>query len=148
MSMTENGGAKIFKCLEEQKSEYNQLLHLVSKQKEAIAAGDDTLLMSIVQDKNKCLATIRKSETRMEGVLQGMSAQDVQHLRIRGETLRDEVVALIETLINAESECTESLEAKKIDAHGELKDLKSRKQSIKQYGAYKSSKGTGFSRDA
>ena len=146
--MSGNDGTEIIECLDEQKSGYNQLLHLVSKQKEAIAAGDDTLLMRVVQNKNKCLASIRKSEARMEAALKGMSPQDLQRLQARGGPLRDEVVTLIESLIQVESGCVESLEAKKIDAHSKLKDLKTRKQSIKQYGAFKSGKGTGFSRDA
>ena len=84
----------------------------------------------------------------MEAALKGMSGQDLQRLQALGETLRNEVVAMIESLIKTEEESTESLEARKIDSHGELQDFKTSIKSIKQYGVYQSNKGTGFSRDA
>ena len=142
--MSGNDGTEIIECLEEQKSGYNQLLHLASKQKEAIAGGDDTLLMSVVQDKNKCLDSIRKSEARMEAALKGMSPQDLQRLQARGGLLRDEVVALIESLIQVESECVDSLEAKKSTCIANSRISKTAKKASSSMVRTKATRALGF----
>ncbi len=137
----------ILKYLEVQKSGYQQIIQLVEKQKEAIKQDNDKELLQIIQKKNDCLTTIRKAEVNMEAVMKGLTAQEIEQLKTRGAPLRDEVVSIIETLIQAESECTQALESKKIDTESELKELKTKKKSIREYGAYTSTKGTGFSSD-
>ena len=145
--MDSKRAAQIMEGLEAQKQGYLQLLELAGQQKAAIETGDDARLVELVKDKQACVAELSRSEKQLTTLTESLSEADRQTMQQQAGPLQKEVLDLIEQLIAVEDACTGTLTSKKLETQDELTDLKTRKQSIQQYGMFKN-KGTEFSGNA
>lgn len=134
----------IFENLEQQKDSYQKLLEHMSQQQQAIAEQDDEALMKAIKDKNAHVQKLHQLEQDMNTRLDAMTQNERDQAAQETETLREEIVRLIEQLVTGEEECQKTLTQQKDELEAQMAQFKKKKNLFKGYQDPSSSKGGGF----
>ena len=143
----ENKSDQVLSCLQKELTCYDELLVKMKKQKEAIAKGDESELLTIIQENDELIEAIFKLDQKIEQAFNAVPKAERENLIQRAGTLKSRIQGSLSEVITLENACRDILESKKNSISDQIKNLRERKILM---GKYKStfSKGSSFSKDA
>lgn len=135
----------LLKNLEQQKACYGVLQELLELQKRAIEERDDEALMAAVKDKNVQIQTLHRLEQGFNRLIEDLDPDQKERAEQQTQSLRQEIVQALESLIEAENACQRALVQETEELKQQMVEFKKKKNLFKGYNDPSSSKGGGFS---
>lgn len=137
---------KVLSCLQKELTCYDSLLIKMEKQKEAIGKGDESLFLTILQENDELIESIRKLDQEIEQALNGITKAEKENLIQQVAPFKNRIQGSLNKVIDLENECRDIIENQKAGITDQMKALKERKHMM---GKYQSTitKGTSFSND-
>ena len=135
----------LLKNLEQQKACYGVLQQLLELQKRAIKERDDEALMAAIKDKNVQIQTLHRLEQEFNRLIGELNGEQKESAEQQTQSLRQEIVRALESLIEAENACQHALIQETEELKQQMVEFKKKKNLFKGYNDPSSSKGGGFS---
>lgn len=137
MTKSSNSISKVLDCLADQKKCFFELSDLAGQQQQAIDDDDEAQLLRTVNDKNPWIQSLQKADTEIIRILDAMTPEEKATLSQEAGPVRAEINTALETLIEKEERCAETLKDKKNLIEDQLREFKQRKQGLQEYGSAK-----------
>gem|GEM_PF-3624711 len=144
---TGNKSERVLSCLRQEQTCYRKLVVKMREQKAAIAAGNESGLLPIIQESDALIGSIRELDREIERILPEISGSERDSLMAQATPLNDHMQAALREIIALENSCRDILENQKAGISSQMKALRERKPLLKGYGAA-AAKDSLFSKNA
>ena len=129
-----NPTGSILEFLRLEKKCYDEVLHLLKEQIQAIEQEDEKSLDAIIEKKETILKTAGDNEIRLEQAVAEFSREELAEAEKQAGELRIEVESILAQIIEMENNCQVELKARKFLTQDKILDFKQRKNLLKGYG--------------
>lgn len=134
-------------CLQKQLTCYDDLLIRMKNQKEAITKGNESELLTIIQENDELIETIRSLDQKIGQAFNAIPKAEQESLIQQVEPLKNRIQGSLDGVIALENTCRDILESQKAGISNQMKTLKEGKTLRGKY-QHTFSKSSFFSKDA
>jgi hypothetical protein len=126
--------ASILEFLRIEKKCYDEVLHLMGEQLQAIEQEDEKKLDAVIEKKADIIQTARNNESQLKTAVSKLSASGLTEVKNKSGELKLEIESVLAHIIEAENKCQVELKARKFLAHDKIFDIKQNRNLLKGYG--------------
>lgn len=126
--------ASILEFLRIEKKCYNEVLHLMDEQMQAIEQEDEKRLDAVIEKKDGIIQIARNNESHLETAIGQLSEKEMALVREQAGELKMEVESVLARIIEMENNSQVELKSRKFIAQDKIIDLKQKRTLLKGYG--------------
>jgi hypothetical protein len=126
--------ASILEFLRIEKKCYDEVLHLMDEQMQAIEQEDEKKLDAVIEKKDGIIQIARNNELHLETAIGQLSEKEMALVREQAEELKMGVESVLAQIIEVENNCQVELKSRKFIAQDKIIDLKQKRNLLKGYG--------------
>lgn len=129
-----NPTASILEFLRIEKKCYDEVLHLLDEQMQAIEQEDEKRLDAVIEKKDGIIQIARNNESHLEIAIGQLSEKEMALVREQAGELKMEVESVLARIIEMENNSQVELKSRKFIAQDKIIDLKQKRTLLKGYG--------------
>ncbi len=129
-----NSQQLIINNLKKEKSCFEDLIVKIREQKKAIEDKDGERVLEIIKEKNILIEIFQNIEEEVAVQIKLLSQDDIQSLEKEGESLKQSLEKLLETIVSMEDECEKDIGFKMQEIEKRIVGLQKGKKIGKGYG--------------
>ena len=129
-----NSKQLIINNLKKEKSCFEDLIVKIGKQKKAIEDKDGERVLEIIKEKNILIEVFQNIEEEVAVQIKLLSQDDILSLEKEGESLKQSLEKLLETIVSMEDECEKDIGLKMQEIEKRIIGLQEGKKIGKGYG--------------
>lgn len=126
--------ASILEFLRIEKKCYDEVLHLLDEQMQAIEQEDEKRLDAVIEKKDGIIQIARNNESHLETAIGQLSEKEMALVREQAGELKMEVESVLARIIEMENNSQVELKSRKFIAQDKIIDLKQKRTLLKGYG--------------
>jgi len=131
----QDSAKSILEFLRIEKKCYDEVLHLMDEQIQAIEQEDEKKLDAVIEKKDGILQTARDNKSQLETAISQLSEKGMALVREQAGKLKMGIESVLAQIIEVENNCQVELKARKFIAQDKIIDLKQRRNLLKGYGS-------------
>ena len=129
-----NSKQLIINNLKKEKSCFEDLIVKIGEQKKAIEDKDAERVLEIIKEKNVLIEVFQNIEEEVAVQIKLLSQDDILSLEKEGESLKQSLEKLLETIVSMEDECEKDIGLKMQEIEKRIIGLQEGKKIGKGYG--------------
>ena len=129
-----NSKQLIINNLKKEKSCFEDLIVKIGEQKKAIEDKDGERVLEIIKEKNILIEVFQNIEEEVAVQIKLLSQDDILSLEKEGESLKQSLEKLLETIVSMEDECEKDIGLKMQEIEKRIIGLQEGKKIGKGYG--------------
>lgn len=129
-----NPTASILEFLRIEKKCYDEVLHLMDEQIQAIEQEDEKRLDAVIEKKDGIIQIARSNESHLETAIGQLSEKEMALVQEQAGELKMGIESVLAQIIEVENNCQVELKSRKFIAQDKIIDLKQKRNLLKGYG--------------
>jgi len=129
-----NPTASILEFLRIEKKCYDEVLHLMDEQMQAIEQEDEKKLDAVIEKKDGIIQIARNNESHLETAIGQLSEKEIALVQEQAGDLKMGIESVLAQIIEVENNCQVELKSRKFIAQDKIIDLKQKRNLLKGYG--------------